>query len=125
MLCRGGGSINNNADEAEYEFVRVRKERQSMGDRLSHPSLESEEMKFYCWKVDAISVDSQADLLVDVAPNSSVHEFARTLHGVSAMLDVYDDDMSVMRRSSMCMSRAFSVSIDSQNDDRSAKINFC
>jgi hypothetical protein len=58
--------------------------------------------------------------------DSSVHPFTRTMTGVSSssMHDEYVDDMSVKRGSSMCLSRAFSVSVDSENDARSIRSTF-
>jgi hypothetical protein len=76
-----------------------------------------------------ISISGVDSLLADASPplTSSAHEFKRTMTGVSSMMHDDDDDASVIERrsNSMCMSRAFSVSVDSENDDaRSVRSTF-
>ena len=57
-----------------------------------------------------------------------MHEFTRTLEGVpQAMHDAYDDAHVIelnMRRSSVCLSRAFSLSLDASGSQRSVRSSF-
>jgi hypothetical protein len=85
--------------------------------------------------IDSISGEPNSDeevvVVVDVASlsvNALAHEFTRTLDGVpQAMHDAYDDAHVValdMRRSSMCLSRAFSLSLDASGSQRSVRSSF-
>ena len=72
--------------------------------------------------IDSISGVPNADVAVDLGVNPSMHRFTRTLTGASTN-DEYVDVVASMRRSSVSLTRAYSVSID-ENAARSVRGTF-
>jgi hypothetical protein len=99
--------------------------RASRAARLNSQSLPQESSQSSIISISG--VDSQA-VEADLLANSLMPQFTRTMTGLSSMHDHLDDvvvDAHLIRRSSMCMSRAFSVSVDSESEnDRSVRSTF-